>query len=166
MKKIINEFLEEAISLIPVTLFFFIIFSFVALTDDFMRIQQNVGGYVRFTMILVASLIMGKVVFIADHLKWIHLFSSKPLIYVTMWKSIFYVIMSIIVRLLEHLVQALFGKKPFLETCMTFLSDVDWMRFWVVQLWLILLFVIFVAGRELTRVIGVQKVREIFLGNN
>jgi hypothetical protein len=164
MKKFFYAFLKEAKGLIPAMLFFFVVFTLVALTDDYMRKAEDVGGYVRFTIILFASLIMSKVVFIADHMRWIHLFQNKPLIYATAWKSLFYVVMSVIVRLLEHLVKLLLHKEGLIDSLEDALSDMNWTRFWVVQAWLLVLFFVFVAWRELSRAIGVQKVRELFFG--
>lgn len=39
-----------------------------------------------------------------------------------------------------------------------------WPHFWAVQLWLVVLIFVYCALRELVRVIGRQRVQQIFLG--
>ena len=72
--------------------------------------------------------------------------------------------MSILVRLLEHTIRLLFEHKSFYDALQIAIGDVNWMRFWVVQMWLVLLFFIYVAARELIMAMGVQKVRKLFFG--
>jgi hypothetical protein len=40
-----------------------------------------------------------------------------------------------------------------------------WPHFWAVQLWLIVLIFVYCSMRELVRVIGRQRVLQIFFGN-
>ena len=77
MKKFLKLFGEESKSLLPATIFFFIVFSLVALTNNLIRKESETGVYISFGLILFSSLIMGKVVFIADHLPWVHLFQKS-----------------------------------------------------------------------------------------
>jgi hypothetical protein len=37
-------------------------------------------------------------------------------------------------------------------------------RFWAIQLWLVILLLIFVASKELIGAIGVDRIRQLFLG--
>lgn len=159
---------KEFILMLPVVIFFFCAFSMVYITEiilDKQREFNEVDQY-NLALILVASLVMGKVVLIADHLSIITAFSHKPLIYNTIWKSILYVLCGLLVRIVEHMAPFFLGRESWEFTIHKIAFSLSGLPFWVGQVWLVVLFLIFVSGRELIEAIGPGKVKKMFFGNS
>ena len=112
----------------------------------------------------VAALLVAKVVLIADMLPIINRFPEKPLIYNVVWKTVIYVGASLVAHYLEHLIP-LWWHLGFRAANEHLWSKLVWPHFWAVQLLLVVLFLIYAAMRELVRVIGRDRVRQIFLGS-
>src|SRR5262249_47668982 len=110
------------------------------------------------------SLVMAKVVILSDLLAITHAFSKKPLIYNTVWKSFIYVTMSFVVRFLERFVPLAFEEKSLGLAFSKVLADYSKVIFWASEAWLCILFIIFVAGRELVTAIGKEKIKKLFFG--
>ena len=110
-----------------------------------------------------AALLVAKVVLIADMLPIINRFPEKPLIYNVVWKTVIYVGASLLVHYLEHLIP-LWWRMGFRAGNEHLRSELVWPHFWAVQLLLVVLFLIYAAMRELVRVIGRERVRQIFFG--
>ncbi len=149
---------KMCIQVIPVFIFFFIIFSLV----DFTRIlviydKTGIFNY-TFLVIFISALAMAKVVVLSDELPFIDIFRKKPLIYATLWKTLIYFLMSILVRLIERTIS---GSEGPLETANTELKRLE---FWIAQMWLAVLLLTFVAYQELIAVIGKDKVKKLFFG--
>lgn len=160
--KVLNWCLEEFKRMVPVALFFLIAFSLVDATDR--AVNNHEYTTYSFLYCLAASLIMGKVVLIADTFAIIELYSTKPLVYATLWKSFLYVCCSIILRLLEHVIPALWHGETWHMIWTRILEHIDKPLFWIAQGWLAYLFIIYVGGRELIRAIGPKKVWKLFFG--
>lgn len=111
----------------------------------------------------LAALLVAKVVLIADMLPIINRFPEKPLIYNVVWKTAIYVGASLLVHYLEHLIP-LWWRMGFRAANEHLWSELVWPHFWAVQLLLVVLFVVYCAMRELVRVIGRERVRQIFFG--
>src|SRR5581483_5722904 len=105
-------------------------------------------GY-NFLVILTASLVMGKVMVISNHLPFIGVFSGKPLIYSTLWKTFIYFICSLLVRLIERLAPFVFREKSWADVQEKIMDSMAHTDFWIVQMWLFVLLLIFVAYAEL-----------------
>lgn len=149
--------------MLPVVLFFLVAFLLVDATREV--VDKQALGYYSFFSIVIASLIMGKVVLIADTLSLVELCSHKPLIYTTLWKSFFYVFCSIVLRLIEHVVPAIYDGATGAEIYQEIIQHAQKPLFWIAQMWLAYLFVIFVGYRELVFNVGPAKVRKLFFGS-
>ena len=79
------------------------------------------------------------------------------------WKTAIYVGASLLVHYLEHLIP-LWWRMGFRAANEHLWSELVWPHFWAVQLLLVVLFLIYSAMRELVRVIGRDRVRQIFFG--
>lgn len=148
--------------MLPVVLFFLVAFSLVDATRQV--VDKHVIGYYSYFSILIASLIMGKVVLIADKLSVIELYSKKPLIYATLWKSFFYVFCSIVLRIIEHVIPTVYDGADWTVVCREIMRHAQNPLFWIAQMWLAYLFIIFVGYRELIFSVGSAKVRKLFFG--
>jgi hypothetical protein len=154
---------EEFVKILPVFIFFFVAFSLVDVSAMFMH-KDTATTYYSFLVVVMSALVMAKVVLISDYLSITSLFSHKPLIYVTLWKSLVYVLCSLVVRFLERAIPAFLEGKSIAEVDTRVIYEIERLPFWVAQGWLIVLFLIFVAYRELIYAVGEDKVRKLFFG--
>jgi hypothetical protein len=110
-----------------------------------------VRGYVEpvtFIKATVGALIVGKVLLVVDLLPIVDRYRTKPLIYNILWKTAVYEFFVFLYKICDHY----------------FFEDVNWPKFWAVQLWMVVLLFVLVASRELIRYLGVARVRQIFWG--
>lgn len=163
MSGIVTKIKHEVIEVIPPTIFFFIAIGLLILTKRLM-LQQYGIQFVDFGAAIVGALIVGKVVLIADHFRFINKFPNKPLIYNVLWKTIIYVLAAFFVRLGEHFIPPFIKYNSFREATAQLVDDMVWPRFWIIYLWLCVLLFVYCSLRELIRVIGKDQVLKLFFG--
>ena len=154
---------EEALSLVPPTIFFFIALHIVAFVRLLMAKQTNFP--VSSTMsIAVAALILGKAVLLADMLPFINRFPQRPLAYNVAWKTAIYLLVAALVHYLERLFDFSRQAGGVVAGNERLLSEMVWPHFWAIQILLFVLILMYCTARELVRVIGRDKVMRIFFG--
>jgi len=163
MKNFFKWLKKEFWELLPVFAFFFIIFGLIDITRIFTYKTLELKYY-GFVMILISALMMAKVVLISDLIPCIERYEKEPLIYNTFWKTSIYLVMSFIVRLLDHALPTYIDHKSLLITWDVVKESLGKPTFWVVQGWLFVLLLIFVAWRELIMAVGTEKVKALFFG--
>src|SRR5215813_6662694 len=102
MSKVWATIKHEFYEILPPTIFFFISFHIILLSQALMLRQYGIR-LSSMTVAAVGALLLGKVVLIADMLPFINRFPDRPLIYNVVWKTAIYFGMSFIVHYLEHL---------------------------------------------------------------
>jgi hypothetical protein len=152
---------HELLELIPVTLFFFITFQLLALTEMLMLEQYGIKVS-TFLTATVMALIVAKVILIADHIPLINRFPHKPLAYNVLWKTSIYFLAALVVRYLEHLISFWRKTGSFAEANHQLFHEIVWPHFWGIQLWLLVLLTVYCALRELIRAIGPKRTFELF----
>ena len=101
---------------------------------------------------------------IADLLPIINRFPHKPLIYNGAWKTTTYFLIALLIHYLERAVDYWREAGDFVVGNQKLLSEIVWPHFWGIQIVLAVLIFNYCVVRELARVIGAQKVRELFFG--
>jgi hypothetical protein len=156
----IGEIIKHEIrELTPVVIYFFIALNALGLTRVLILRQYGISVSTFFNA-SIGALVVAKVVMVVGVLPFMEPFPQIPIIYNVMWKTFLYVLGALIFQVLEEAVPSLLrhqGLTPVLDEIWT-------PHFLVIQLWLILLFLIFCTFRGLFDVIGPEKVREIFWG--
>jgi len=164
MKKIFSKIKHEIISVIPPTIFFFVSFQIIAFTRALML--RHYGIEVNtFVAATIAALVVAKVVLVADHIPFVNKFPEKPLIYNVVWKTVIYVVASLFVHYLEHLIPLWWRIGDFREANGDLWREIVWPHFWAIQLWLTVLIFIYCASRELIRIIGRERIMQIYFGH-
>ena len=163
MSKILHKLKEEFLEVLPPTIFFFVALHVIALVR---RLMVMATGFepLSTASILVASLILGKAVLIADMLPMINLYPHKPLIHNVAWKSSIYLVMAGVIHYLERLYDAARQAGGIEAGNAKLLAGMVWPHFWAVQIVLAVLIVMYCTGRELVRVIGREQVMRMFFG--
>jgi hypothetical protein len=163
MSKVTNKLKEEFFALLPPTIFFFVALHIVALVHSLMMKAAGISP-VASVSITIAALVMGKAVLLADMLPMINRFPDKPLIYNVAWKTLIYLLVSLLIHYLEHLAHFWRQTGGFLAGNKKLLAEVVWPHFWAIQILLLLLILMYCTTHELVRVMGKDKVLRMFFG--
>jgi hypothetical protein len=163
MSKLSEKVKEEIKALLPPTVFFFFALHLVALLRVLMLKGTGIALNTSASVTL-AALILGKAVLIADALPFINRYPDKPLVYNVAWKTAIYFLIAMLVHYVERLVDFWRAAGGFIEGNQKLLAEIVWPHFWAIQIFLLLLILMYCTMRELVRVIGAHKVRQIFFG--
>ena len=163
ISKLYAKIKEEIRKLIPPTLFFFIALHLVVLFRVLMLEGTGIAPGTSVS-VTVAALILGKAVLIADLLPFINRYPDKPLAYNIAWKSAVYVLISLFIHYLERLIDFWRETGGFIAGNQRLLAEIVWPHVVAIQILLVILILIYCTMRELVRVIGGDKMRQIFFG--
>jgi hypothetical protein len=163
MKTVMLKIKHEFMKVLPPTVFFFVILHIVALIRALMVKGSGVDLPVS-TSVLIAALILGKSVLVADMLPFINRFPDKPLIWNVAWKTLIYAFVALVVHYLERLYDQWKEASGFLEANALLWSSMNFPRFWAVQILLITLILMYCVIAELARVIGRERLKRMFIG--
>ena len=163
MTKLSTKLKEEFFALLPPTIFFFVALHIVALVHSLMMRAEGISA-LSSVSIAIAALVMGKSVLLADLLPIVNRFPDKPLIYNVTWKSSIYLLVSLLIHYLEHLIDFWRQTGGFVAGNEELWAEIVWPHFWAIQIMLLALIVMYCTMHELVRVIGREKVLRVFFG--
>jgi hypothetical protein len=159
MNSILARVKHELVQVIPPTVFFFVAFQVIAFTRALMLLEYGISTY-TFVAVTIGALIIAKVVLVP----FVNRFPEKPLIYNVLWKTAIYQVAAFVVRYIEHLIPFVRERGDLALANRELLEKVVWPHFWFIQIWLLVLFFLYCTMRELTRVLGRERVRAMFFG--
>src|SRR5436309_7887496 len=136
MTKLSTTLKKELFELLPPTIFFFVALHIVTFIRVLMLKGTGISPLSSMS-IAVAALIMGKAVLLADMLPMINRFPNKPLIYNIAWKSSIYLMVSLLIHYLEHLVNFWRQTGDLVAGNKKLLTEMVWPHFWAVQIMLL-----------------------------
>ena len=149
--------------MLPPTIFFFVALHIVALVRTLMIKATGIAPLTTVS-VLVAALVLGKAVLIADMLPPINRVPDKPLIYNVAWKTLIYTLVALLIHYLEHLYDFARETGGVVAGNAKLFAQIIWPHFWAVQIILFVLIVMYCTMHELVRVIGREKVLRTFFG--
>ncbi|MBN9562350.1 MAG: hypothetical protein J0H14_16735 [Alphaproteobacteria bacterium] len=146
-------FAEEVRHVLPPTIFFIVGFNVVAFSINLVLAQYfiHIAGFVVAT---VAALVVGKAVLVADKMPFLRRFDTAPMIRPILFKTFVYWAFVFIARLIEAWVHyamdtgRLFGFAAFTA------QEFSWHKFLFIQLWVLVLFLIYTTASELNAAFG------------
>lgn len=160
MKPVTRIVKYQVRELTPVVIYFFIAFNILGLTRVLLLREHGIHVS-TFANATFGALLVAKAILLVEFLPFLHPFPTTPILYNAVWKTLIYWLAAFVVQVFDNSVVARFRfhaeSTPLSEL---FTSP----RFWAIQMWLVLLFLAFAVFRELTRALGPEKTREIFLG--
>jgi hypothetical protein len=160
----VGAFLKKEVrELIPPTIFFMISFALLLLTQALVLKDYGVDLF-DIGQAVIGALIVGKVLLIVNAFPFVDRYPARPLIWNTLWKALVYNIAAILVRYLEAVIGLWIDHGSFGAANDALFAGIHWPHFWLVQLWLAVLFLIYCAGGELSRAIGREKLIALFFG--
>src|SRR5271166_6603374 len=153
--------IKEIREALPAMVFFAIGFNLIVLTTQL--ILDDYGAQLAGFMVATATaLVVGKAVLVAKVLPFFRRFDNAPLIQPILFKSVVYWAVVFLARFLEKLIEYLLdggrigGIPEYVATHFT------WHRFAAIQIWIFVLFLIFVAADELNTLFGHGELYKIF----
>jgi len=145
----------------PAVIFFFVAFNLILFTKQVALHEQGIP-FSGFLVATLAALLVGKAVLVTDHLPFMRRFEGAPLIQPILFRSVIYWAVTFAVRIADGYVTFLReGGAPgaFLEHLVDYFS---WQRFLMIQLWLMVLFMLYVTISELNTLFGDGELPRLF----
>jgi hypothetical protein len=161
MRAVGGWFVEQLKHVVPPTIFFFIGFNLVLWTKQ-MILQEQQIEFQGFLVATMAALVVGKAVLVTDKLPIMRRFDGAPLVQPILFKASIYWVCVFLVRLAEGMVHYLRdggkvgGYLPYL------LDHFSWPRFLTIQVWLMVLFLVYVTIHELNHLFGDGELYRLF----
>jgi hypothetical protein len=156
MTFVIKEFKE----IVPPTLFFAAGFNIIVITtqlvlDDYF---VQIGSFLIAT---ATALVVGKAVLVANALPFLRRFDRAPLIQPIMFRTSVYFAVVLVVRFLEKIVEYWFGGGTLAAIPEYMAEHFSWHRFAAIQIWIFVLFLIYVTATELNTLFGDGELSKI-----
>src|SRR5262245_24927458 len=161
--KVCTVLLHEFHELLPPTIFFFVGFNLILFTKRLFLLDYLIQ-FSGFFLATTSALVVGKTVLVADMMPFLRRFDGAPLVQPILFKTIVYTVLVFIVRLLEAAIHYLIeggvlGGGGFLRDG---LGAFRWEDFIAVQMWVFVLFLIYVTASELNKLFGDGELFKIF----
>jgi hypothetical protein len=146
--------LREFREILPPTIFFIIGFNLILLTTNL--ILANYGEqFSSYLLATAAALVVGKAVLVANAMRSIRHYDRAPLIRPILFKTVFYWAIVFVARLLEHWIKYWLVEHHPLGTFLPhMIATFSWDRFIAIQLWIFVLFLVYVAATEFNHLFG------------
>jgi hypothetical protein len=146
--------LREFREILPPTIFFFIGFNLILLTTNLLLADYG-EAFGSFMLATAAALVVGKAVLVANATRSIRRYDRAPLIRPILFKTVFYWAIVFVARLLEHWIRFWLVENHPLGTFLPhMIATFDWHRFVAIQLWMLVLFMIYETATELNHLFG------------
>src|SRR4051794_33677280 len=143
------------------TIFFFVGFNLILWTKRLILEEHGVefGGFLTATF---AALLVGKAVLVTDNLPFMRRFDGAPIIQPILFKSAIYWGCVFMVRIAEGLVHFLWAGGSLADFPAHLIEHFSWARFLSIQIWLMVLFLIYVTIHELNTLFGDGELNRLF----
>jgi hypothetical protein len=153
--------LAQVRHMLPAVIFFFVGFNLILFTR-WMTLQEHGIPFTNFFAATLAALLVGKVVLVVDNLPFMRRFDGAPLIRPIMFKTAIYWIVVFVFRIVEGFVHFVAEGGAPADFFAHLLAQFSWPRFLAIQLWLMVLFLIYVTIHELNLLFGDGELARVF----
>src|SRR5689334_8374109 len=158
-----HTLLHEFRHVLPPTIFFFVGFNLILFTKRLILAEYLIE-FTGFFIATMGALIVGKVVLVVDKMPFLRRFDYAPLAQPILFKTVIYTGIVFLVRLIEALVHYLIeggavGSGRFIEHQ---LSTFSWHQFIAAQMWIFVLFLVYVTGSEINNLLGDGELFKVF----
>jgi hypothetical protein len=163
MPPLVAKVKEELRKMLVVAVFFATGFCIIIIHNRLLTHGSNIeiAGFAR---AMIGGLIVAKVLLTVNLLPFVHAFPDKPLVHNITWKTSLYVVAGIIYLYIEPFLKSLVKGMGIFASHSRAWQELMLPRTWATVIWLAVLMAIFVTFQEVSRVIGNERLKEIFLG--
>src|SRR6266446_4401683 len=138
---------------LPPTLFFAVGFNLIVLTTQLILADYLVH-FANFMLVTMSALIVGKAVLVANALPFFRRFDTAPIVQPILFKTIIYCVVVLLVRILEQVVKFFLAGGAFSGIPDYIANHFSWNRFIAIQIWILILFLIYTMAAELNSLFG------------
>ena len=160
-RRAFDWWLEQVKHALPPTIFFFIGFNLILWTKRLILEDEGIE-FSGFFIATAAALLVGKAVLVTDNLPFMRRFDGAPMIQPILFKSAIYWLCVLTVRLAEGLVHFLAAGGAMADFPAHLIEHFSWSRFLSTQVWLMVLFLVYVTTHELNTLIGDGELYRLF----
>ena len=161
LRRAFDWWLAQVRHVLPPTIFFFVGFNLILWTKRLVLEEHGIDFSGFFTATL-AALLVGKAVLATDHLPFMRRFDGAPMIQPIIFKTAIYWLCILIVRLAEELVHFLANGRTVTDFPTYLIESLSWSRFLSIQIWLMVLFLVYVTIHELNTLFGDGELYRLF----
>lgn len=147
--------------LLPPTIFFFLGFNLVLWTKR-MILQEYQIEYSGYLVATMTALVVAKAVLVTDHMPFMRRFDGAPLLQPILFKTSIYWACVFVVRVGESLFHYLRAGGALAHFPRHLIEEFSWPRFLTVQVWLMVLFLIYVTIHEINALFGDGELFRLF----
>ncbi len=154
--------LHEAREALPPTLFFFVGFNFIVFTTNLLLADYSIAVS-SFMLATLGALVVGKAVLVANAMPYVRRYDRAPLIRPILFKMVFYSVIVFLARLLERFFHfSVIERNPPGDFVAYLMTTFSWHRFAAVNLWILVLFLIYVTASEVAHLFGRGELWRLF----
>lgn len=164
MSKFLQFIAEEVKEALPATIFFLFAFHMVALTKSVLLEEYQVTP-TGATVATVGALIVAKAILIIDKFAFAHWFAN-PRIYNILWRTLLFGLTALAFRIIEELIPLISEHGSASAAAADLFSEIHWPRFWVIQMWLFGLLLLYCTVTDLIELSGAPRVRQALFGQH
>ena len=144
-------------------MFFFLGFNLILFTKRLI-LEDYLIQYAGFLVATTSALIVGKSVLVVNAMPFLRRFDNSPLVYPILFKTLVYTLFVFAARLIEAVIHYLIGGGvlgggQFFERL---IGTFSWSHFTAVQLWIFVLFLIYITASELNQLLGDGELFKVF----
>jgi hypothetical protein len=161
LRRVFDWWLAQVKHVLPPTIFFFVGFNLILWTKHLILREHNIE-FSGFVVATLAALLVGKAVLVTDNLPLMRCFDGRPLIQPILFKTAIYWWCILVVRLAEELIYFLVGGGAISDFPTFLIEHFSWPRFLSIQIWLMVLFLVYVTAHELNTLFGDGELRRLF----
>jgi hypothetical protein len=163
MARVGHFLLHELREVLPPTIFFFLGFNLILFTKRLI-LADHLIQFAGFFIATMSALVVGKVVLVADKIPFLRRCDHLPLAAPILFKTVIYTLLVFVARLLEAFVHyaaegGAIGHGGFIEHQLGIFS---WHQFIATQMWIFVLFLVYVTGSEINALFGDGELFKIF----
>jgi hypothetical protein len=151
---------HEIKEVIPPIVFFAVGFNLIELTTQLV-LDDYLARFANYLVATGAALVVGKAVILANLLPFLRRFDTAPLIRPILFKTVVYTFVALLVRCLEKLLEYWFGGGTIAGIPDYVANHFSWHFHAAVQIWIFVLFFIYVSATELDARLGHGKLARI-----
>jgi len=154
--------LHEAREVLPPTIFFFVGFNFIVFTTNLLLADYAVA-FSNFMLATLSALVVGKAVLVANAMPYLRRYDRAPLLQPILFRAAFYWVIVFLARLLERFVHfSVIERNPPADFASYLITTFSWHRFFAINLWILVLFLIYVTASEVAHLFGRGELWRLF----
>jgi len=161
-RRVVDWWVVQVKHVLPPTVFFFFGFNLILFTR-WMTLEEHGIPFTNFFAATLLALLVGKAVLVVDNLRFMRRFDGAPLIQPILFKSAIYWLCVFVLRLAELLLHFLSEGGSLVDFPNFLAAQFSWPHFLVVQIWLMVLFLVYVTAHELNTLFGDGELPRLFL---